>query len=216
MKNSNANRRTSYSMYGAILLGLCLVGSAARAVDSASASSASESAYQAQAGEFVINVGHAVTGIAVVPAVGHYGSAMLAAVHPDMGARLFKADGTELWRDDTPAKLVGFYQGTMIIYRDHEETTRLDTYAITPHGAVSFRSTAAPSPVAATAIQRTAYSLVGPVRLDGNKVVMNDSTIELGEPVSAFAAAKRFIPLVGGNTHFFALESGVVVIRKAN
>ena len=167
-----------------------------------------------QSVERIIETGHPISGITVIPATGHRGAAKLAVAHGNDGTTLYNFDGTVIWHDEKPAALVGFYQNTLIIYRNHEEATQLDTYTVTAQGSVSLESTASPSPIAATTIQRTAFSVVGPVRLDENKVVMGDNEIEMNEPVAAFAAVKQFIPLTSSITHVIALESGNVVIKS--
>lgn len=212
------NRVIRNSLSGIALLGFSTITACTADTDSTSAESTSDSTDSTllakEKVEYVIETGHEISGIAVIPATGHRGAARIAVAQGDAGARLFNFDGTLLWHDDVPAALVGFYQDTLIIFRNHEDTTRLDTYTVSGQGAVILESTAAPSPVAATTIQRTAFSVVGPVRLDGNNVIMGETGVEMAEPVSAFAAAKQFIPLTNSITHVFALESGKVVIRE--
>lgn len=170
-------------------------------------------------GHYSFDTGHEITALAVVAAAGHRGSAKIVVAHDNAGARLYNYDGTLLWQDDSPAKLVASYPGKIIIFRDHEEATRLDTYAVSPSGNVSFLNTASPSPLAATTIQRTSFSAVGPIKLRGNRVYIGEEAhqpIELNERVSAFAAVKQFIPLTNKLTHLYALESGKIVLAEIN
>jgi len=209
------SRFIAVSMVAIALTGSPVIGTSASDSASDSADKLTHSSTAMQDGEYVIDTGHKISGIAVIPARGHRGSAKLAVAHANAGARLYDVDGSVLWQDDTPASLVGFYQGRLIIYRKHKESTRLDSYSVSAKGDVNFVSSESPSPISATTIQRTAYSSAGPVRLSGNSVSVNNKAIKMKETVSAFASAKLFIPLTAVNTYIFALDSGKLVIRAA-
>ena len=162
----------------------------------------------------LLSTGKPITGLAVIPAIGHRGSAKIAVAHGNAGAAIYSVNGDILWKDETPAKLIGFYQSNLIVYRDHEDETRLDRYRIFANGAVEFATTAIPSPIAATTIQRTAYAPIGPVRLDANLIHLSEVSIEMKQAVSAFAAVNQLIPITRNTTLLIAMTNGDISIGE--
>ena len=158
-----------------------------------------------------ISTNKKITGMTTIPAVGHRGVARIIAAHGEDGTVIYSLDGIETWRDETPAKLVAFYQGTLIIYRDHEAATRLDRYRIHRNGTAEHVETASPSPIAATTIQRTAYAPLGPVRIEANAIQLPSCRIEMETTVTALAAADRMIPLSGETTIIVATDDGNIL-----
>jgi len=106
---NSRSRFITVSMVAIALTGSPVIGTSA----SDSADKLTHSSTAMQDGEYVIDTGHKISGIAVIPARGHRGSAKLAVAHANAGARLYDVDGSVLWQDDTPASLVGFYQGRL-------------------------------------------------------------------------------------------------------
>ena len=152
-----------------------------------------------------------ITGVTIIPAIGHRGVARIIAALGNDGTVIYSLDGTVTWRNGTPAKLVAFYQGTLIIYRDHEAATRLDRYRIHRNGTAELVETASPSPIAATTIQRTAYAPLGPAHIDANAIQLQSCRIEMNKTVTALAAADRMLPLLGDMTIIVATDDGNIL-----
>lgn len=152
-----------------------------------------------------------ITSITTIPAVGHRGASRIIAAHGEDGTAIYTLEGKETWRDETPAKLVAFYQGTLIVYRDHETPTRLDRYRVNRDGTAELLESTSPSPIAATTIQRTAYAPLGPVRIEANAIQLQTCRIEMDRDVAALAAAPRMIPLARETAIIIGTDDGRIL-----
>lgn len=151
-----------------------------------------------------------IIALAVLPAVGHRGSARIAVAHGENGAAMYTLDGDVVWRDDTPAKLISFYQGNLIVYRDHQEETVLDRYEAAGVRTPVLVESQSPSPIAATTIQRTSFAALGPVRITDTAIELEGATVETPSRAMAVASADRLIPRTDDLTLVYGTMDGEI------
>lgn len=161
-----------------------------------------------------IETGKPIFSVAAIPATAHLGLSHVVVTHGDGGVAAYDTSGKKVWELDKPAKLVAHYQRQLIVFRDDEAETSLDRYDINFPAAPELVETSVPSPLAATTIQRTAYASLGPLRIQGTDIILNETLIHVGEPVSAVASAKYFPPVVAGKAIVIATEDGTVTIQS--
>ena len=114
-------------------------------------------------------------------------------------------EGSVLWSDPTPAKLVAYYQNNLVVFRNNDKQSVLDRYNIDNIQAPEKVSSDSPSPIAATTLQRTAYSSLGPLRITGDKISINETEIQFGGPI---AATKASAPNFPGGIASIAMVNG--------
>ena len=199
------------------ILPICAIAFAACSADQPPAEEASAPTPQeapsvpVETPSVTIETNKKITSITTIPAVGHRGASRIIAAHGEDGTAIYTLEGKETWRDETPAKLVAFYQGTLIVYRDHETPTRLDRYRVNREGTAELLESASPSPIAATTIQRTAYAPLGPVRVEANAIQLQTCRIEMDRNVTALAAAPRMIPLARETAIIIGTDDGKIL-----
>lgn len=90
----------------------------------------------------------------------------------DGGSAIYNMDGSEIWREKLPARLVTYDGRALLIFRTHEEQTILDRYHVSDLTYIGFLDRQMPSEIAATTLQRTSYSSLGALTLSNNAVRM--------------------------------------------
>lgn len=128
------------------------------------------------------------------------------------GAVIYDMDGDEIWRDNIPAKLVAYDGRALLVYRDHGSKTILDRYSATDMRYILFEDRQSPSEIAATTLQRTAFSSLGAVTLSGSDVKLFNTDRSVVSyrsklPIAAIASTSKPMPY---------FPSGVVVISSSD
>ena len=136
----------------------------------------------------VMQTGKPVFSVSLIQHGDQHQSMAVAAAHGADGVSIYDLYGNLIWRDLEDAKLVAYYQSNLVVYRDHTGQSALDRYKVDAlHDPVKI-TTQSPSPIAATTLQRTAYSALGPLRISGEQIDLPENQIDLGAPVAAVAA----------------------------
>ena len=154
-----------------------------------------------------------ISSITFIHNQGHRGLNGFAVAFGDEGSAIYNMDGDEIWKETIPAKLVTYDGHALLIYRTHEDKTILDRYSVSDVTYVGFLERQMPSEIAATTLQRTSFSSLGPLTISGDIVRMPSENFtktvsySSNRSVAAIASTSKPMPY---------FPDGVVAIASAD
>ncbi len=153
-----------------------------------------------------------VFSIALIPAGDQHQPMTIAAAHGDDGVAIYDLNGSAIWSEPGAAKLVAYYQNNLVIYRDGSSQSILDRYNLDQLKAPVKISTASPSPIAATTLQRTTYATLGPLRIAGEEINTSENALHFDKAVAAVAASSKSAPDYPDGAAAVAMTDGDIQI----
>jgi len=144
--------------------------------------------------------GESINSITFIHNQRHRGINGFAVALGDGGSAIYNMDGSRIWQEKLPARLVTYDGQSLLIYRTHEKQTILDRYNVSDVTNIGFLDRQTPSEIAATTLQRTSYASLGPLTLSDGVVRIPLSgpqdglTYAAKHPVSAIASTSKPMP----------------------
>ena len=104
------------------------------------------------------------------------------------GLAIHTFEGRRIWQSRAPAHVIAAERQKFIAFNRQQDTAQFDI--LIGHGGrrIALGPKRIPALIAPTTLQRTNLSALGPLRIDGQRIVGQDGAIDLPDPVIAVAA----------------------------